>query len=764
MPLLLPPDVEVPLRHDVGRDAGVEEGEQVVLADEQIPAPGAFLDLGQLGAQRGVVADEVVLGLPITLDERVAQEQLARLLRVDGRVPHAAPGHERQAVERHPLEGHRRTPLGVPVRLAVGALDQVPRDPLDRLGLDARGDPAEQPARLDEIGDHHPARRAPGQRRPGGEDEAGVPCANILSGISVTGADVAEQAGQQRGVHARRVGRIVALNDVEPARDRAQLTDEVLPLADAQVVQELLAAHAAELVAGQVAALLAQVVPEVEVADEVGVLVGEARVLLLRRLLPVGGPLARVGDRQRGRQHEHLAHAALVLRGQDHPADARVDGQLREAPPDVGQRAVPVEGAELLQQRDAVADAAPVGRVEEREVRDVAELQRGHLQDDAGQVGPQDLGLGVPGPGGEVVLAVEPDRDAVGDASAPAGALCGRGLRDRLDRQPLHLGAPAVARDPRGAGVDDVADAGHGQRCLGDVGGQHDPSPRMRLKDLLLLGRRQPGVQRQDLDILAPQASLVGVAQSGKRVRRVADFPLAGQEDQHVPGCLVLEFPDRVDDGLGRVAGDGADHIVVGVVGVVAGVRLHDLLQRPVADLDWVRAAGHLDDRGAVEMRSEALGLDGRRRDDDLEVGAAGQQLTQVTEQEVDVQAALVRLVDDQRVVAQQQAVALHLGKQDAVGHQLDQRAVTGLVGEADGVADRVAELGVQLVGDALADRARREPARLRVPDGPADPAAQLQTDLGQLGGLAGPRLAGDDHDLVVADRGRDVLAPSTDR
>ena len=34
----------------------------------------------------------------------------------------------------------------------------------------------------------------------------------------------------------------------------------------------------------------------------------------------------------------------------------------------------------------------------------------------------------------------------------------------------------------------------------------------------------------------------------------------------------------------------------------------------------------------------------------------------------------------------------------------------------------------------------------------PADAAAQLEADLGQLGGLARAGLAGDDHDLVVAD------------
>ena len=150
-----------------------------------------------------------------------------------------------------------------------------------------------------------------------------------------------------------------------------------------------------------------------------------------------------------------------------------------------------------------------------------------------------------------------------------------------------------------------------------------------------------------------------------------------------------------------------------------------------------------------VEVRREALRLDGRRRDDHLQVGPARQQLTQIAEQEVDVEAALVRLVEDQGVVAQQAAVALDLGEQDAVGHQLDQRAVAGLVGEPHGVADGVAERGAQFVGDALRDGAGGEPARLGVPDGAADAAAELQADLRQLGGLARPGLAGDDDHLV---------------
>ena len=88
------------------------------------------------------------------------------------------------------------------------------------------------------------------------------------------------------------------------------------------------------------------------------------------------------------------------------------------------------------------------------------------------------------------------------------------------------------------------------------------------------------------------------------------------------------------------------------------------------------------DDRCVIEMLRKPLRVNGCRGDDDLEVGAAPRQLFEVTP-EVDVEAALVRLVDDDRVVAAELAVTLHLGQQDAIGHHLDQGVATGVVGEA---------------------------------------------------------------------------------
>jgi hypothetical protein len=55
-----------------------------------------------------------------------------------------------------------------------------------------------------------------------------------------------------------------------------------------------------------------------------------------------------------------------------------------------------------------------------------------------------------------------------------------------------------------------------------------------------------------------------------------------------------------------------------------------------------------LSDSPPAKLLAEALRVDRGRGDDDLEVGPAGQQPLQVAEDEVDVQAALVRLVDDQ--------------------------------------------------------------------------------------------------------------------
>src|SRR5882757_2413801 len=129
-----------------------------------------------------------------------------------------------------------------------------------------------------------------------------------------------------------------------------------------------------------------------------------------------------------------------------------------------------------------------------------------------------------------------------------------------------------------------------------------------------------------------------------ERVAGVADLALTREEHQNVAGAFGAQLVDRVEDRLGLVA-----------VRVCAGVvRVDD---RPVPDLHRVGAAGDLDDGRVVEMLREPLRVDRGRSNDHLEVRPARQQPFQVAENEVDVEAALVRLVDDQRVVLAELAV-----------------------------------------------------------------------------------------------------------
>src|SRR5581483_9064613 len=119
---------------------------------------------------------------------------------------------------------------------------------------------------------------------------------------------------------------------------------------------------------------------------------------------------------------------------QHHAAEAGVEGQLGQ-PAAEGREPLlrvllrRVEGAELLQEGDAVFHGPGVGSVDEREAADVAEAEGGHLEDDRGQVGPDDLRFGELRPGPEVALGVEADAYPGGDPAAATGPLVGRRLR-----------------------------------------------------------------------------------------------------------------------------------------------------------------------------------------------------------------------------------------------------------------------------------------------------------------------------------------------
>ena len=298
----------------------------------------------------------------------------------------------------------------------------------------------------------------------------------------------------------------------------------------------------------------------------------------------------------------------------------------------------------------------------------------------------------------------------------------------------------------------------------------------MRFEHAMLFLGAQTCEQRHDLDGVRP-AHVGGTRAEmmAERLLEVADVALAGGEHENVTWSLVMRGENRQ---FGACASDRGGHVHclgVRVRDVVAGRSVRkpgnmphqrgSASQRLIADRDRVRAAGDLDYRylGAqcvFEMLLELRRIDCRGGDDELQVATQRQQGGEIAEQEVYVETAFVRLVDDDRVIACQFRIALDLREQNAVGDHAQACLRRAFVGEPHLVANFVAQAHAHLVGEAFGHGARGETAWLLA----MRAATEFEQDLRQLRGLAGTGLPGDDHHLTGTHRVGDGFACGRDR
>ena len=225
VPRLLPPAVEVPGRRHLGRDAAVVEVEERLVVDHQAAAPGPAAPAPRPRSSSSRFSRKNRC--------RVVQSPSTRACRMNS--SRAAVGVDPRVTD-PPVRRRCGTPYrvtrssaitapaaAVPVRLAVGPLDQV-RRPAAR-PTRARSRPRSGPTAggLDQLGGHHPARRLAGQRRArerartarrGPRGTRAARCARV--GVR---ADVRQQAGQQRRAPLGHVGRVGAA--ARPARAAA---------------------------------------------------------------------------------------------------------------------------------------------------------------------------------------------------------------------------------------------------------------------------------------------------------------------------------------------------------------------------------------------------------------------------------------------------------------------------------------------------------------------------------------------------------------
>ncbi len=430
---LFPPAIKVTGGDGIDADALIVKFKQRIVIHQNVAAARLMLQLFNFGAQLQVLAEEGVPGLPIPLHQRMADKQLAAERRIDLAVVNLARGDHRQAVNGDLLCRHHR-PLGaLPVRLAVRALEQMLGHRLDPLGIDTRGDAPPQSTGLYQLGNHRPFWRFFKQARAGEDGETGVARAGKLLLVGILHTDMRQQAGKQRNMDLAVLCRLAVDRNTQLFHHLAQLGVDILPLAYPQIVEVVGTAETAELVRRQRFLLFAKVVPQVNKGEEVRLFVVEATMFLIGRLLLVHRPLTRILNRERGCDDHRFAHAAQLLRLQHHTGKTRIHRQLRQLTPLGGELVgglvlIGGDGSQLLQQAHAILNVASVRRLHKRERRNVAQPERGHLQNHRRKVGAQDLWVGKLRPREEIVLGVEANTDPFGYATAAAFTLVGRCL------------------------------------------------------------------------------------------------------------------------------------------------------------------------------------------------------------------------------------------------------------------------------------------------------------------------------------------------
>ena len=304
------------------------------------------------------------------------------------------------------------------------------------------------------------------------------------------------------------------------------------------------------------------------------------------------------------------------MRLQQHTAQARVQRQLRQHPPRLGQFPFGVGGPKLGKQLVAVGHRAAQRRLNEVKRLNRTQAQRLHAQNHACQAAAGNFGVGKRGSLGKIGFVVQPNGHAVGHpATASRPLRCGC-LTDALNLQLLHFLAVAVALDAGQTAVDHVAYAGHGQRSFGHVGGQHNTPSLMRRKNTILLGLGEARKQGQHLGMprqwlmrqMAPQ--VVGGA---------ANLALTRQEHQNIARLLRL-LPQLIH----RLRNGG---VQVGVARFFKRLPLHLNRIQPTRDLQHRRRSPQ-----AGKVVGKALGVNCGRGNHHLKVGSLWQQVLKVPE------------------------------------------------------------------------------------------------------------------------------------
>ena len=239
-------------------------------------------------------------------------------------------------------------------------------------------------------------------------------------------------------------------------------------------------------------------VPYVEDGNKIGSGVYEGFMHTVSRLLPVEGSLAGILNGQRGGDNEYLIGASLLLRLHDHPGDPGIDREARHHLPLPCEDEFPFtillplpDRFQFFEDRKAVPDDLGTGGIDEWKGGNRVHPEGNHPQDYLRQIGAQDFGRRKAETTLIILLRIETHADALLHPSAAPLSLVGAALCDGLYGESLCPRPRVVFGDSRQSRIDDIANAGHGDRCLCNVGGDNDLLLSCVSEYAPLIGRRE---------------------------------------------------------------------------------------------------------------------------------------------------------------------------------------------------------------------------------------------------------------------------------
>ena len=231
-----------------------------------------------------------------------------------------------------------------------------------------------------------------------------------------------------------------------------------------------------------------------------------------------------------------------------------------------------------------------------------------------------------------------------------------------------------------------------------------------------------------------------------QRLGAITNLTFTRQKNKHI--ALMRLFQQLINRAHYRIFDINR---IFGLIQKMFGAIAHFDRIGPTRDLNNGGQHG-INVRACRKMFRKLLWINRRRRDDHFQVRPPDNQALHITEQKINIQGTLMRLVDNQRVVLPERRIAVRLREQDAVCHYLDEGRIIGAVVETNFVGHRMAARLLQFLGKPGRQTARSDPSRLGAANHAVHAAPQLQTNLRQLGCLAGTSFTAQDHHLMPAD------------